>query len=72
MFIRARSLNLSLFMLARYHVFNLRIQLKLLSHSQLLTGKVPQILIRVERFGNFSSSYDFKVADIVFGRDSSE
>lgn len=44
----------------RIQVFNLRIALKDLSQSQLVTGKVDSILSKVNMLGNLSSSHCFR------------
>ena len=72
MFISAREVNRSVFILLLSQFRNLLIGGKLLSHSQDVTGNVHPIFKSTNTFGNLFLSHFFTDSARVEGRDSVE
>ena len=72
MFISAREVNQSVFILLLIQFRNLLIAEKLLSHSQDVTDNVHPIFKSTNEFGNLFSLHFFTDSASVEGRDSAE
>ena len=72
MFISAREVNRSVFILLLSQFRNLLIAEKLLSHSQDVTCNMHPIYKSTNTFGNLFSSHFFTDSASVEGRDSAE